>query len=32
VLAFFKFIDLQVAGHLEVHIVLDDLSAHRVPR
>src|SRR5665213_2440926 len=28
VLAFFYFIDLHVAKHLEIHVVLDDLSAH----
>jgi hypothetical protein len=28
VLAFSYFIDLHVAKHLEIHVVLDDLSAH----
>jgi transposase len=31
VLAFFKLIDLHVARHLEVHVVLDNLSAHMGP-
>jgi transposase len=31
VLAFFKFIDLHVPQHLEVHVVLDNLSAHKAP-
>jgi len=31
VLAFFKFIDLHVAKDLEVHVVLDNLSAHKAP-
>jgi len=31
VLAFFKLIDLQVPRHLEVHVVLDNLSAHKAP-
>lgn len=31
VLAFFKFIDAQVPRHLEIHIVLDNLSAHKAP-
>lgn len=29
VLAFFKFIDSQVPRHLEIHVVLDNLSAHK---
>lgn len=29
VLAFFKLIDLHVPGHLDVHVVLDNLSAHK---
>lgn len=29
VLAFFKFIDLHVAKDLEIHVVLDNLSAHK---
>lgn len=29
VLAFFKWIDLHVPRHLEVHVVLDNLSAHK---
>jgi len=31
VLAFFKLIDLHVPQHLEVHVVLDNLSAHKAP-
>jgi len=31
VLAFFKFIDAHVARDLEVHVVLDNLSAHKAP-
>lgn len=31
VLAFFKFIDAHVPRHLEVHVVLDNLSAHKAP-
>jgi transposase len=31
VLAFFKLIDLQVAKDLEIHVVLDNLSAHKAP-
>jgi transposase len=31
VLAFFRLIDLHVPGHLEVHVVLDNLSAHMGP-
>jgi len=31
VLAFFKFIDLHVPRDLEVHVVLDNLSAHKAP-
>ena len=31
VLAFFKLIDLHVARGLEVHVVLDNLSAHKAP-
>lgn len=31
VLAFFKFIDAQVARDLDVHVVLDNLSAHKAP-
>lgn len=31
VLAFFKFIDLHVSRDLEVHVVLDNLSAHKAP-
>jgi transposase len=31
VLAFFKFIDLHVEKHLDVHVVLDNLSAHKAP-
>ena len=31
VLAFFKLIDLHVPGHLDVHVVLDNLSAHKAP-
>jgi transposase len=31
VLAFFKLIDLHVPRHLEVHIILDNLSAHMGP-
>jgi len=31
VLAFFKAIDAQVPRHLEVHVVLDNLSAHKAP-
>jgi transposase len=31
VLSFFKYIDLHVPKHLEVHVVLDDLSAHKAP-
>ena len=29
VLAFFKLIDLHVPAHLDVHVVLDNLSAHK---
>lgn len=29
--AFFKFIDLHVPADLEVHVVLDNLSAHKAP-
>lgn len=29
VLAFFKWIDLHVEGHLDIHVVLDNLSAHK---
>lgn len=32
VLAFFKLIDLHVPGDLDVHVVLDNLSAHKAPR
>jgi hypothetical protein len=32
VLAFFKWIDLHAPQPLEVHVVLDNLSAHRAPR
>ena len=32
VLAFFKHIDLHVPRHLDVHVVLDNLSAHKAPR
>jgi transposase len=31
VLSFFKFIDLHVPRDLEVHVVLDNLSAHKAP-
>ena len=31
VLRFFKLIDLHVPGHLDLHAVLDDLSAHTAP-
>jgi transposase len=31
VLAFFKLIDLHVPRHLDVHVVLDNLSAHKAP-
>ena len=31
VLSFFKFIDLHVPPHLDVHVVLDNLSAHKAP-
>ena len=31
VLAFFKYIDLHVPKSLEVHVVLDNLSAHKAP-
>lgn len=31
VLAFFKLIDLHVPRHLEIHVVLDNLSAHKAP-
>jgi transposase len=31
VLAFFRFIDAQVPPHLEIHVVLDNLSAHKAP-
>ena len=31
VLAFFKYIDLHVPRDLEVHVVLDNLSAHKAP-
>jgi transposase len=31
VLAFFKFIDMHVPKHLDVHVVLDNLSAHKSP-
>lgn len=31
VLAFFKWIDLQVDPDLEIHVVLDNLSAHKAP-
>jgi transposase len=31
VLAFFKLIDLHVPKHLEVHVILDNLSAHMTP-
>jgi hypothetical protein len=31
VLAFFKWIDLQVPKHLDVHVVLDNLAAHSAP-
>jgi transposase len=31
VLAFFKFIDLHVPADLDVHVVLDNLSAHKAP-
>jgi transposase len=31
VLAFFKLIDLHVPGDLDVHVVLDNLSAHKTP-
>jgi len=31
VLGFFKLIDIHVPKHLEVHVVLDNLSAHKAP-
>lgn len=31
VLAFFKYIDLHVPRNLEIHVVLDNLSAHKAP-
>jgi len=31
VLAFFKWIDLHVPRHLDIHVVLDILSAHKAP-
>jgi transposase len=31
VLAFFKYIDLHVRKGLEIHVVLDNLSAHKAP-
>ncbi len=31
VLSFFKLIDLHVPGELDVHVVLDNLSAHKAP-
>ena len=31
VLSFFKLIDLHVPKHLDVHVVLDNLSAHKAP-
>ena len=31
VLAFFKLIDLHVPCDLEIHVVLDNLSAHKAP-
>jgi transposase len=31
VLAFFKYLDLHVPKHLDVHVVLDNLSAHTAP-
>ena len=31
VLAFFKLIDLHVPGDLDIHVVLDNLSAHKTP-
>jgi transposase len=31
VLAFFKWIDMHVPRHLEIHVVLDNLSAHKAP-
>jgi len=31
VLAFFRWIDLHVSKHLDVHVVLDNLSAHSAP-
>lgn len=31
VLAFFKFIDLHVRRDLDIHVVLDNLSAHKAP-
>ncbi len=31
VLAFFKWVDLHVPAHLDVHVVLDNLSAHGAP-
>ena len=31
VLAFFRWIDLHVPRHLEIHVVLDNLSAHSAP-
>lgn len=32
VLRFFKLIDVHVAKHLDVHVVLDNLSAHKAPK
>jgi transposase len=32
VLAFFKLIDLHTPPHLDVHVILDNLSAHSAPR
>jgi transposase len=31
VLSFFKFIDLHVPSHLDVHVVLDNFAAHKAP-
>jgi hypothetical protein len=31
VLAFFKLIDLHVPKDLDIHLILDDLSAHSAP-
>ena len=31
VLSFFKWIDLHVPQHLDIHVVLDNLSAHKAP-